>query len=287
MHVVVNGQTIFFDVASAGLAPSGPVMRQKPSLIVLHGGPGFDHASMRPEFDAFADIAQVIYLDHRGNGRSHPSDPDTWTLDQWGDDLVTFCHTLSISRPIIFGQSFGGMVAQAYAIRHPGHAGGVIFSSTAAHMNLSAILDAFVRLGGATARQTAERFWTQGDDAAVADYMTQCMPLYNTRPRAGGEEAARRVIRRMEVFRHFSLPGREMWHMDFRAGLAGVKVPALVLSGDSDPVTPSVCSQEIFDALPQGNKALHIFEKTGHGAYRDAPERVFPVVRAFIEAVVG
>lgn len=285
MQIEINGQSLFFDVVSAGLSPAGPRMRSKPALVVLHGGPGFDHANMRPEFDVFGDVAQVIYLDHRGNGRSHPSDPSTWTLDQWADDLRAFCDALGIIKPVIFGQSFGGMVAQAYAIRHSGHAGGIIFSSTAARMNLPAILDAFARLGGDSARDIAERFWTRGDDAAIADYMRVCMPLYNTRPRAGGEVAAQRVIRRMEVFRHFSLPDREMWRMDFRKGLADVSVPALVLSGDRDPVTPPVCSQEIFDALPGGAKALHVFEKTGHGAYRDAPELVFPVVRAFVDAM--
>ncbi len=285
MQISVNGQSLFFDVVSPGLDPVGARMRPRPTLVVLHGGPGFDHASMRPELDHFADMAQVIYLDHRGNGRSHPSDPANWTLAQWADDIRGFCDALSIQRPIVFGQSFGGMVAQAYATRHPGHAGGVIFSSTAARMNLDAILATFARLGGVQARDVAERFWRHGDDAAVADYMRVCMPLYNTRARLGGEEAAQRVTRRMEVFRHFSLPGCEMWRMDFREGLAGVKVPALVLSGDSDPVTPSECSQEIFEALPHGAKALHVFEKAGHGAYRDAPETVFPVVRAFVAGV--
>ena len=51
------------------LALDGPRMREKPTLIVMHGGPGFDHSAMRPDFDPFADIAQVIYFDHRGNGR--------------------------------------------------------------------------------------------------------------------------------------------------------------------------------------------------------------------------
>ena len=44
-------------------------MVKRPTLIVLHGGPGFDHASLRPYFDRFSDSHQVIYLDHRGNGR--------------------------------------------------------------------------------------------------------------------------------------------------------------------------------------------------------------------------
>ena len=79
MFVQVNGQRIFFDVVGSALAIDGERMREKPTFIVLHGGPGFDHSGLRPGFDAFADIAQVIYIDHRGNGRSVPSDPSTWT----------------------------------------------------------------------------------------------------------------------------------------------------------------------------------------------------------------
>ena len=37
---------------------------------MLHGGPGFDHSIYRPAYSALADIAQIVYLDHRGNGRS-------------------------------------------------------------------------------------------------------------------------------------------------------------------------------------------------------------------------
>jgi pimeloyl-ACP methyl ester carboxylesterase len=48
----------------------GPVMREKPVLLMLHGGPGADHSIYRPAYSALADIAQIVYLDHRGNGRS-------------------------------------------------------------------------------------------------------------------------------------------------------------------------------------------------------------------------
>jgi light-regulated signal transduction histidine kinase (bacteriophytochrome) len=55
-------------------------MRQKPTLLLLHGGPGSDHTLYKPAFSALVDIAQIIYLDHRGNGRSCGDDPDTWKV---------------------------------------------------------------------------------------------------------------------------------------------------------------------------------------------------------------
>ena len=70
MHVSVNGVRLFFDVEGAKYVPDGSTMRQKPTLLLLHGGPGFDHSIYKPAYSALADIAQIIYLDHRGNGRS-------------------------------------------------------------------------------------------------------------------------------------------------------------------------------------------------------------------------
>lgn len=45
MFVEVNGARLFFDVEGAGLIPDGPKMRTKPTLLLLHGGPGFDHSN--------------------------------------------------------------------------------------------------------------------------------------------------------------------------------------------------------------------------------------------------
>ena len=87
MHVLVNGVRLYFDVEGAGLVPDGPTMREKPTLLLLHGGPGFDHSIYKPTFSALADIAQVVFLDHRGNGRSYPGPREAWTLAQWGDEL--------------------------------------------------------------------------------------------------------------------------------------------------------------------------------------------------------
>src|SRR6266404_751423 len=56
MHVSVNGVRLFFDVEGAKFVPDGPAMREKPVLLMLHGGPGFDHSNYRPAYSALADI---------------------------------------------------------------------------------------------------------------------------------------------------------------------------------------------------------------------------------------
>src|SRR5258708_5927553 len=135
MQIDVNGARIFFDTVGSGLAIDGERMVRKPTLIVMHGGPGFDHTTLRPYFDRFADTHQVVYIDHRGNGRS-TGVPATWTLARWGDDVKGFCDALGIDKPAVYGNSFGAMVAMAYAARHPQHPSRLILSSTAARMRL-------------------------------------------------------------------------------------------------------------------------------------------------------
>jgi proline iminopeptidase len=281
MFVSLDGQRIFFDVVGAKLAPDGPVMREKPTFIVMHGGPGFDHSGLRGAFDTFADIAQVIYIDHRGNGRSRPSDPKTWTLAQWGDDVRGLCDALGIEKPIVLGQSFGGMVAQSYATRHPSHARALILSSTAARMDLAASLDLFEAKGGAEARAIAERFWTLGGDEDFATYMRVVMPLYNTTPPPDADTRARAIMR-PEVYRHFSLPGREIHSMDFRPMLQNIGCPVLIQGGAEDPITPPHLARELLTCIKDGLGTLQIYEDCGHGAFRDKPELVLGAIRQFI-----
>ena len=283
MHIEINGARLFFDTVGSNLAIDGERMTERPGLLVLHGGPGFDHSLMRPYFDRFADTHQVIYLDHRGNGRSS-GEPDTWTLDQWGDDIHDFCQALGIERPAVYGLSFGGMAAMAYAARHPKAPSKLILASTAGRMDLAATYAAMEKLGGADARRIAEAFWSAPSAEAAAQYMAVCMPLYSPSG-AMGAEARQRAIMRTEVMFHF-IAG-EQRDMDLLSGLAAVRCPTLILAGGLDPITPASCSEAIHAALPSGVGELVVFEAAGHGVHRDEPERAEAVLRRFLDAVDG
>ncbi len=139
---------LFVDVEGPAFVPDGPQPREKPTLILLHGGPGSDHSGFKPAFSRLADVAQIVSYDHRGHGRSSRRPANEWTLDTFADDIVRLCDALGIVKPVVLGQSFGGFVAQRYLARHPDHPARVVLSSTSPHMGLARKLAMFEQLGG-------------------------------------------------------------------------------------------------------------------------------------------
>ena len=275
------GVRLFVDIEGPGLVPDGPTMRERPTLILLHGGPGFDHSSFKPLFSRLADVAQVVYVDHRGHGRSDRRPASEWTLDTFADDIVRLCAALGIERPVVLGQSFGGFVAQRYLARHPAHPARVVLSSTSPHLGLARKLAMFERLGGAEARELARAFWTRPCEATWAPYRERCLPLYNTTA-ARSEDATRRTLFNEAIL--FASAGGEQQTMDLLPGLARARCPVLVMAGAQDPVCPLADSQDIVAALPPGLAELAVFEQAGHGTWRDMPEAALARLTAFVAA---
>jgi pimeloyl-ACP methyl ester carboxylesterase len=149
MHVEVNGTDLWFDVDGPAVVPDGLEMRERPTVVLLHGGPGsYDHSYLKPDFGRLSRAAQVIYLDLRAHGRSARDDPASWSFDVCADDLRVFCDTLGITRPVVFGHSMGGFVAMVYAARHPGLAGALVLQSTNARFDLARLVEGFREAGG-------------------------------------------------------------------------------------------------------------------------------------------
>jgi pimeloyl-ACP methyl ester carboxylesterase len=284
MHILINGARLFFDVEGAAFVPDGPRMRRRPTVLFLHGGPGADHSHYRPAWSALSDVAQLVFLDHRGNGRSERGEPLQWNLAQWADDARAFCDALGIDKPVVLGASFGGIVAQAYATRHPGHAGRLILVSTAARGGAytERRVALFEQLGGAEAGALARRRLIEGDTspAVLQAWLRVCVPLYTRSP--AGPEALSRAVLNSECTAWFSRADGEGSRFDFRAALAGVKCPTLVLGGTLDPMLPVENQRELAAALPPQHVRYEEFEGAGHGVLPDAPERTLALLRAFI-----
>jgi proline iminopeptidase len=275
------GVRLFVDIEGAGLVPNGPTMREKPTLVLLHGGPGYDHSGFKPGFSRLADVAQIVYYDHRGHGRSDRRPATEWTLDTFADDVVRLCDALGVVKPIVLGQSFGGFVAQRYIARHPAHARKVVLSSTSPHLGLDRKLAVFERLGGAEAREVARRFWTAPSAATWAPYNVVCKPHYNTVPPIN-DDASQRIVFNEDIL--FASAGGEQQTMNLLPGLAHAQCPVLVMAGALDPVCPLADSQDIAAALPASLVQLAVFDRSGHGAWRDEPDAAFARLREFITA---
>ncbi|HUY25893.1 MAG TPA: alpha/beta hydrolase [Candidatus Binataceae bacterium] len=281
MRVQVGDIKMFFDVEGAKLRPDGAVMREVPTLLLLHGGPGGDHSSFKPGYGALADIAQVIYLDHRGQGRSDAGAPEDWRLARWGDDVVAFCDALEIEKPIVLGLSFGGFVAAAYATRHPEHPGKLILCSTrAGRPDPAREAAVFERLGGKAAGDAARGFLCSESPThdQFREFVRHCRSLYTRAPYDADIDA--RQLWKFEVMRSFR--ANEDYNFDYLEDLARIQCPTLVLAGEDDPITPPFYSEQMAAKLPAHLVRFERFANAGHGIAADAPERYFNALREFI-----
>jgi proline iminopeptidase len=278
MRIQVNDVRLFFDVDGPKLVPDGAILRDRPTLLLLHGGPGFDHSLFKPQFSELTDIAQVIYLDLRGNGRSDHGSRDRWTLQQWAEDVRVFCEVLEIERPIVLGVSFGGFVAMTYASQYPEHPSKLILVSTAARYRRDRILNTFERLGGLTAREAARQFLENPTPETTEGYRQICMPLYRRQPQ--DPNIAKRVIQNPELTLAFFVGEQQTYNLV--PELPKIQCSTLVMAGKDDPIIPIEDVEETVEALSSNPVKFVSFSNCGHGIFPDDPQAGFKVLRQFL-----
>lgn len=272
---------LYFDVDGAQLVPAGDKMVERPTVVLLHGGPGYDHSHFKPAFTELRDLAQLVFYDHRGQGRSDRSDPSQWNLATWADDLAEFCDTLSIRKPILLGASFGGFVALAAATRHPQLASGLVLIGTAAHISIERVVARFGELGGPNAAAAAHALFSGPEDRNVIEnYISTCFPLYSTK---GFDPAlAPRSIVNFDVAVHFFRPQGEYGKFDYRPKLAQLHTPTLILHGELDPIVPVDLARQTHAAFAPGSAVMRVFADCAHDVARDKWDEALPLIRQFI-----
>lgn len=278
MFVSVGDVRLFVDVDGAKLVPDGTTMRERPTIVLLHGGPGFDHTPYKELYSPLSDVAQLVYYDHRGNGRSESGSLELWTLDQWADDLRALCEVLGIEQPIVFGASFGGFVALNYALRHPDHPAKLVLASTTARIHLDRALAMFDRLGGPDVRAVAERFFDEPTAENREEYLRICGPYYTQRPRR--PEILARVTQRPDVAEHFFRG--ELLDFDLTDRLGEIRCPILLLAGELDPIVTIDDAEDLAAALPRDRTRFERFPGAGHQLAVEEPDAVLELIRGFL-----
>jgi pimeloyl-ACP methyl ester carboxylesterase len=280
MHVDVNGTRLWFDVDGPVLRPDGQRMREVPTLVLVHGGPGgFDHSYFKPHFDHLTGDAQVVYLDLRDHGRSARHDPAAWTLEACADDVAAFCDAVGIVRPVVLGHSLGGIVVMLYGARHPDHPAALILQSTMARFDLCRLVEGFRKVAGDRVAGLAERDYS-GDDVTAEEW-AEVFAAFGPRI-PSGEELARRVSNPA-----VNGPGmRKLRELDVLKTLPNIGCPTLICVGDVDPVTPVAAAQEIAAALRPGIGTLAVIGSAGHFTWLDRPDHYRTTITGWLRAVV-
>lgn len=282
MRARVRDTEIYFDVDGAGLVPDGARMREKPTAFVIHGGPGSDHSDLKKSFGRLTDRLQVVYFDHRGQGRSARGDVSKYTLDENVEDMEALRRHLGLGPIVSIGTSYGGMVAMAHAARYPDSVSHLILVVTAAHAGFNARARRIVAERGTPEQIAAcDDLWAGRLDteAKLRRYYEVMGPLYSLKhdPAAARAGLDRRILSADAINRAFA-PGGFLQSFDLRPELGRITAPTLILAGRHDWICHPDFSEEIHRLIPGSD--LRVFEHSSHSIRVDETD-------AFLDAVAG
>jgi len=286
MRAKIRDTEIYFDVIGAGLVPDGARMREKPVAFVLHGGPGNDHSDLKVSFSALSDAMQLVFFDHRGQGRSARGDVAKYVLDENVEDMEALRRHLGLGPIVSIGTSFGGMVAMAHAARYPDAVSHLILIVTAAHAGFNARAQQIVaERGMAEQKAVAGDLWAGRLDTVekLRNYYDVMGPLYSRRydPVAAQQTRGRAILSPEAINKAFA-PGGFIRSFDLRAELAAITAPTLILSGRHDWICPVEFGEELH-RLIKGSRFM-IFEDSSHSIRNDEPELLRKTIAEFVGA---
>ncbi|HUJ26192.1 MAG TPA: alpha/beta fold hydrolase [Myxococcales bacterium] len=257
-----------------------------PPILVVHGGPDFDHTYFLPDLDRLAGAHRLVYYDERGRGRSAAGvRPQDVTLESEMADLDAVRAAFGLEKTALLGHSWGALLAVEYALRHPERVSRLIL------MNPSPIAAAdwrqfrnerVAKLGSDLARMNAIRdtpAFQAGDPDAVAAYYRIHFRQGLARP-----EDLDRLVRSLRASPTFTPEGilkarqieARLYDQTWRspAGydplprLRALHVPALVILGDHDFFSREMTSH-VAKAIPGAR--LVMLESCGHFPFLECP----------------
>ncbi|WP_167480861.1 alpha/beta fold hydrolase [Mesorhizobium waimense] len=262
------------------------------TLIVIHGGPDWDHSYIEPYVTPLQDMCRVLSFDMRGCGRSgRAQSPEGYHVDYVVDDLVVLMDARGISHGVLLGFSFGGRVALRFLQRHPERVKALILASTTAYQDFQPELDAWEerRERYGACREKADRITASPTLSAAEKARAlafDCLPLdvYDL-SHIEPIKTALSAVRFSGEWTKRWLGGHRISpdDVDYETVIKLSGVPCLIIHGAKDMRFPVAVAERLHRTLPHSR--LVILEQTGHLAHMEAPERWLLPVREFIDGL--
>jgi len=280
MFANIRGTQIYFDIEGAGLVPEGDRMREKPIAFLIHGGPGADHSSYKPTFSALSDKMQLVYFDHRGQGRSARGDKSKYTLDENVEDMEALRQHLGLGKIVAIGGSYGGMVALTYATRYPQNLSHLIVIATVPDFRFLKRAQEILQERGTPEQIAIAQYLWNGNfesEEQLGEYFRIMHSLYSYTADPTKTVKSRTILSIDAINEAF---GGFLRSYNVLDQLHKITVPTLVIAGRHDWICPPEFSEEIAQAIP--NADLRIFENSGHLIRADEPEALLDAIAGFI-----
>jgi proline iminopeptidase len=284
-HVAVNGTRLWVEREGQG-----------EPLVLLVGGPAASHVTFHPVFSQLADAHEIVYYDYRGRGRSDaPADWHEITFDGDVEDLEGLRQALGFKTWSLYGFSYGGMVAQAYALKYPHAVKRLVLANTlhspamwqANHENINAELERQFPETWAQILALRAQGHTSSSPQMQALFAVHA-PLIRwydagkaaTLPREEGSmnRALYYVFAGDDI--EFAIGGEVAKLPDFRPRLKELAMPVMILAGRYDRALYPQQQLEFKTYCPQARFVM--LEKSGTFGHLEEPETVMPLLRAFL-----
>ncbi|GAA3990897.1 3-oxoadipate enol-lactonase [Allokutzneria multivorans] len=271
------------DVALFVARTEGPADR---TLLVVHGGPDWDHSYLREPLVELAGRYRLVLPDLRGCGRSTQGLADEqYTPDAVVADLRALLEELGVERADVLGFSYGGLIAQRLALTAPERVRGLVVASSSV---LPVPANAFDGWAERDRRTGAEaRVWS--NPSAEGAELTRAAAVAGAEANVWRAEALPEYLRRLEEAR-FSAE----WAKPWRAGtlpsprcenaverLAALNIPVLLLHGRQDMTFPAELAEHAAELIPSARAV--VLDEAGHMAHVDQPTAWLRAIEEFLE----
>jgi proline iminopeptidase len=256
-------------------------------VVVVHGGPGLDHAYLQPGLDVLATRNTLVYYDQRGAGRSVAAlDSSSISLDAFVDDIEAHRQTLGYERISVLAHSFGALIGLEYAARYPESVRALILMSPVEPGSRHADEQAARQEAARTPVDSTELATLTGSegfaarDPATVSQVFRVLFRQTLRDRTRISEldldlAESTADNGAEVAR---LLGASLGELDWWDRLPEIEVPTLVLHGRHDPI-PLAVSQDLAEGLARGRLVVLA---SGHFPYLEDPDGLLSAVSSFL-----
>lgn len=257
------------------------------TILGLHGGPGGSYDYLTPLFDLAERGCRVVLYDQSGGGKSQRlKNPALYTIERYVEEVEGVRKALKLGKVYLYGHSWGGMLAQAYALKYRANLSGLILSGTTSSIPLlMAEGEKVFQSLPADLRRKVTKYEGEGDFqnpeyvAAVDEFNHRHQAIVDPWPQT-----------LKYSFENFSVPvGNTMFgpnfvevsgnmrYWDVTDRLSTLKIPCLIICGDKDFLTPRL--HELLHRKIRHSK-LVIMKGVSHGSMWDARE-------AYVDHIVG
>jgi Predicted hydrolases or acyltransferases (alpha/beta hydrolase superfamily) len=284
--ITVNGAKLWVVLAGKG-----------DPLVIIPGGPGNNHFAYRT-FDSLATNNLIIYFDAFGRGKSDTAkDVRAYSLERDIKDLEGLRVALHFDKWNVLGHSYGGVVAQGYALQYPDHV---------AHLILANTFHSFI-------------MWQENDDNSNHEIKTNYPEVWEELMKIREAGAVSSDPNHQEIYGRVPygflyaynpanflarggkpypnpfnsklyyqmvgkdgdfIVGNDIGNFDFRKDLKNLKMPVLIYGGRYDRVAVPEMMLKYKDYCPQAQFVF--FEHSGHNPQVEEPAKLFPIIEKFL-----